>query len=248
MSKIISRFFHKSIFLGILALWGGFLWADEGENLLTAGNNAFESESYTEALADYEAAFEAGAYTEKSLYRLAFLQEQLRNYSRAIFFLKKIQQDFGGDLLEEKVVQLMQKNGSSHYLTSDFWPGYFRFFRNYGWIIWSLFLLSLAALIGRIVVSRDKIPAWASSLTGVFAPIFAVSLITLTHYIFFTPDRAVIVQDTAFYSFPSYGASFQHGKLSPGETVDIVDSEDIWVKVEAAEHAYWIPARTVERL
>ncbi|MEM7038349.1 MAG: hypothetical protein AAF570_15295 [Bacteroidota bacterium] len=247
MSKKLSSYF---IFLLLtFAVFPAALQAEGVDAQLQTANKAFDSEAYTESLTMYETLYAEGYFTEKMLYRLAFMHENLRNYPQAIYYLKKAAQEYGNTATEAKIKQMMQTQGSTRIFTKDGLSAFFfQLFRNFGVLIWILFGLTVAGIavlffwpakektMGRQIAS---ISAWSA---------FTVLGLLLYYHSFFTPDRAVITEQTAFYNFPSYAAKLNTNAFSIGETVNIVDEEDVWVLVEAGGREWWVPERTVRRL
>ena len=66
--------------------------------------------------------------------------------------------------------------------------------------------------------------------------------------VFLPAKQAVIIQPTSFYAGPGYGAHPISNAFSPGETVKITDSEDIWYEISVGSAAYWVPKFTVKVL
>lgn len=230
-------------FLPLFALAKG----DEKARLDSA-EAAFSGGNYLKALDLYEKLLDEGYYSEVSLYRMAFLNEQLQNFPAAIYCLKRISQDFGGKHLSEKIVQLMQKNGSASYLTDELWTGYYLLWHRYGWIVWLAFFLSGLALAALFVLymSREN-PAYKTALFF-SGPLFGIVAIGLLLHLFFAPQRAVILNSTAFYSAPAYSSEYRQFGLSTGETVTISSRKDIWCEIRAGEKVFWVPEFVLREL
>ena len=218
------------------------------KELLARGETDFEAGRYTAALETFSSLYEHGIYNEKMLYQLAFIHENLRQYPDAIFFLKKIRQEYGGKNLGPKVHQLMQKNGTARYLTEDPATDYLLFMSRFAWVGWILFLPLMVWLIYFFLSRNSKTPALMNYLTRFVSPIFLLVVLILGHYYFFRPQQAVLIQKTAYYDFPSYGAGADFSALSTGETVEITGSEDIWYEITAGDNVYWVPQFVLRKL
>ena len=247
MSKIYSNIFQIVFFLGVFAAFCGNLYGEnEGsKDWITTGNQHFKDEQFTDARDAYENVYAEGVYTETMLYRLAFIHENLGNFPKAIYYLKKIRQEFGGQNLDEKIVQLFRKNGTSRYMARDFWNSYLLFFNHWGWLVWGIMILSVGWLSYYYFSGKQILPSFHKHITLGTAVAFGFSFLLLLHYLFFVPERGVIIHPTSFYNFPSFGADSQLFALSPGETIEILGEEDIWIEVEAGKNKYWVPRNVI---
>lgn len=239
-----------AVFFFFLTLNFGNIQAQvvDNPNDLDRANKLFESEKYSEALPIYEQLYAEGIYTERMLYRLSYMHETLKNYPDAIFYLKKIRQEYGGAAVENKVKQLLQANGATKFYSASGWDSYIQFFADYSLLIWGLTLISALWLVFHFVTAKSGLPSWRK-LTFAIAllPFIAGStLLILRGYVL--PDRAVMVGKTAFYSFPSYAANHSATALPMGETVNITGQEDIWLEVKVGDEVYWVPEWSVRRL
>jgi hypothetical protein len=218
-----------------------FSFAGEISDKLAGADQAFDKEEFTVAMQQYEELYAEGYFTEKMLYRMAFMHENLKNYPAAIYYLKKAAQEYGNEGSDAKIKQMMQMNGSSRIFTADGWDAYFLFFNQYGTWLWIGFAVLALGLSASIFLPRRKPNSIRSvGLVGGWT-LFAILGIFFVHHLIFTPHRAVLIQETSFYTFPSYAARSMPNIFSLGETVAITDQEDIWSLVEAGGREFWVP-------
>jgi tetratricopeptide (TPR) repeat protein len=243
------------IFLGLCCVFftsGSRLMAEGGgasyETTLLSGDKAFESGQFTEAMRAYETLFSEGKFSEKMLYRMAFIHENLREYPEAIYYLKKAAQEFGEKNSDAKVRQLMQRQGSTHFFAGDSWNGYLSFFRKWGFVAYIVLGLSIAGLAAHYFLPRKKMPAWRQlGVVGCYA-LFVLMTLVLVHRNFFVPSRAVLMERTAFYEAPAFSSNYRTQAFSLGETFDITDRQDIWIEVSAGGRSCWVPNWVVKAL
>lgn len=216
--------------------------------IVSEAESFLAKKDYSAALQAFEKSFEAGYYTEKSLYQLAELHEKAGNYAMAVFYLRKVNQTFGGKLVEDKIRYLVQLAGGKSLYSSSGWDSFLRMIKRYNLAIWVIFLLLLTAIllfIFRPTLIKDSI---ARVATPAVIGLFVLASTLLFVRLFLIPDQAVLVVNTPSFDVPGYSARPNATAISPGETVDIVEESDIWVLVEAGPQRGWVPAFTLKRL
>ncbi|MFN8393489.1 MAG: hypothetical protein U0176_02305 [Bacteroidia bacterium] len=196
----------------------------------------------------YESLYDQGKFSEQMLYRLAFMHENLRSYPQAIFYLKKAAQEYGEKGTDGKIRQLMQRQGSTRFFSGDGWNDYMLFFRNWNWAFLLAFFLAMAGIAAHYLIPLKQLRGWRQlAVIGAWV-IFFVAGAALFHRSFLVPDRAVLMQDTAFYSEPGFSSNYRLGSFSLGETLEITSRSDIWVQISAAGRQWWVPNWVVREL
>jgi tetratricopeptide (TPR) repeat protein len=244
-----------AIFLLLGALFMGscasvFAQGDGGSaaSALESADNAFAAKQYTQAMPLYEEVYAQGKFSELMLYRMAFMHENLRQYPEAIFYLKKAAQEFGDKDTDAKIRQLMQRQGSTRFFTGDTWNVYLTFFRRWGWTVYAAFGIAIAGLAAHYLLRNPHKPIWRQlTMVGAWA-LLILSGLVLFHRSYLVPDRAVLMEPTAFYAEPGFSASHHFNAFSLGETLDIEDRSDIWIQVSAGGRQWWVPNWVVREL
>lgn len=247
MNKIFTAFLI--LFFGMLST-SVFSEVSDPEGTLKNADQLYESDKFTEAVELYTDLYQEGFYSEKMLYRLSFIHEKLDNYPEAVYYLRKINQEYGDDeerSIDQKVRGIIRANGGKRVFTNNEWN--FRlFFRNWGFIIYIFFGISIGWLV------FNYIRKWKKQNNGrliatVFSWLFFLTAGSLLFWrSFMVSTQAVIVDPTSFYKAPSYAAERLEGVLSLGELVTIDSREDIWCEVSAGGTAYWIPRMAIREL
>jgi tetratricopeptide (TPR) repeat protein len=215
---------------------------------LESGNKAFEAGQFTQAMALYEKVYAQGKFSEMMLYRLAFMHENLRAYPQAIYYLKKAAQEYGEHDTDAKIRQLMQRQGSTRFFSGDPWNAYLTLSRAWGWIVYLAFGLAIAALVAHYLLPNVRKPSWRQlGMVGAWGLLLAAAFM-LFHRNFMVPQRAVLLEQTAFYSEPGFSANHHLGAFSLGETLDIDDHSDIWIQISAGGQQWWVPNWVVRTL
>lgn len=242
--------FLRLLLIGLFWLSGAHLEAEisDPDGQLTEANQLFEADDFTSAQDLYLELFEEGYYSEEMLYRMAFIYEKLDNYPEAIYFLRKAAKEFGPQETEEKVRALLRSRRVARIFSGGFWDKYFAFYRSWSWLIWMVFALGVIPVIGHWLLGphypfKGRKLAFGLGLTFL---LLAGSL--LTHRIFMVPERAVIVDATSFYRYPSYGAERETDAFGLGETVFIESEEDIWYEISAGNRVFWVPYMAIRKL
>lgn len=239
---IFLNFFWASCWLA------GPVFSQGYEDKSLAADKAFSEKRFMEAMEIYDSLFEEGQYSEAMLYRMAFIHEETKNYPMAIFYLKKAAKEFGNPAIDAKVKQVMQLQGSDRFFPSSAWNTYLQFFRSWGWLLWGLFAAGILVVVLDSFVGFQKGASWRKGTVAGAWTVVVLLAVALGHRSFMVPELAVLVEPTSFYDFPSYAGKQIPKAFSPGETVSINDSEDIWVLVQAGDREYWVPKRTVKLL
>lgn len=216
------------------------------EDRLELANQTFEAKNWVESRTQYEQLFDRGFFTERMLYRLAWIHEQEQNYPYAIFYLKKAEKEFGGPpLIEDKIKQLMLLQGTSRFYSKD---PIAALRKSVGWLFLGLFVLGIGWYLFHLLYKPREAPVWRKNLNWLVHLFFAPLCLIIIWQVFFPAKEAVIVEPTSYYAGPGYGAHPVPDAFSPGETVKILNSEDIWYEVAAGSARYWVPKFTVRVL
>ena len=215
---------------------------------LRSGDSAFEAGQFTLAMEHYQKVYAQGKFSETMLYRMAYMHENLREYPQAIYYIKKAAQEYGEKSSDAKIRQLMQRQGTTRFFLGDPWNGYLTFFRAWGWVIYVVFGLTVAGLAAHYLLPNPHKPIWRQlALVGAWA-LFIVAGMALYHRSFLVPQRAVLMEPTAFYAQPGFSANYRVAAFSLGETLDIDDHQDIWIQVSAGGQQWWVPNWVVREL
>lgn len=220
----------------------------EVEPVLKKAEAAFQANKYQEALRMYEEVYATGAFTEAMLYRMASAHELRGEYGMAVYYLKKAEQEYGNELLDDKIRELMLNAGSSRTFSGSGYVTFYRFFKGWGGLFWILFGITGLLLAADLLLPRDNPPLWRQIGGGSLWFLFVALFVLHTYNVFFTPDRAVLVEPTSFYEDPGYGADSYGNVFGQGETLNILAEQDIWFQVEAGGEKWWVPKWTLKRL
>jgi hypothetical protein len=239
MSNSKAHFFTFLLILGIIApIFSQQMSSNEAHQEKLRAEVYFEQENHKKALTAYEGLYQSGYYSEKSLYRLAFLHEQEANWVQAVYFLKKIQIEYGGDelgfrlaYLEDKLASRLpvDRNGPSMIEAN--------IYRNLP-LLSGICLVLL--ILGACLLFWGR-ASWLQGfgLTGLSFALLMAGLIVFGQY--GMPERAVLTQTTAFHAQAAYASAKLNLPLEPGQSVKIEERNDIWCKVSQGSFRAWVP-------
>lgn len=219
----------------------GFIWlmacsnailAQNAGKLLIQADTLFNRKQYTESLQVYEQIIEqTGQITPGMLLRMAFIQEGLGDYTKALYYLNLYYVQVPRPSVAMKMAELAERHNLSGYQFSDIDFFFIWYDRYYTYLIAAILLISLWLLIA---VTRKKIK-------GRFVPMrhgAGLLLILLLNVgilnLRFNDTKAIIAQDSAYLmSAPSAGAKLVR-IVRKGNRLDVYgrQGQDIWLKTE----------------
>ncbi len=198
-------------------------------------------ENYESAVRRYTELYESGLQDEHTLYRLAFLHEQLQEIPESIFFLRKIQWRYGNPQANRKIYSLLEREGHS-IPEGEAIPSWILLSYHARWqLLWAV-LAGCLISAGVWFFPRWKYMTHAALIAGALSFLLGV-LMVLSWWGYM--ERAVIVLETQFYEQPSYGASSVTIRASAGSTVKLLESQDIWQRISVLGQTAWVPAFTL---
>ena len=217
----------------------------ERDSLLQLAESQFEYEQYPSAIAIYESLYEKGYFQEQMLYRLAYMHEQLGQFPQSIFYLRKLQWEVGGDHINEKVIQLMDKVSRERLSTGEGWTGYRLFLKRNQRLL--IFLTGICILLSTVFLFIKK-SSWSNSLaTGLATLALLIAGLMIEQQIRIQP-KAVVMQPTLFYELPAYAATPKSLPIGPGATVTIKAEQDIWCHISMGQFESWVPTSVIRKL
>ena len=245
MSNTIRIFFVLFLTFFSVSITRAQLTEERKDSLTSQANFFFKYDQLPKATLLYEEVLNQGFFHEQMLYRLAYMHEQMEAYPQSNFYLRKIQWEYGAENIEGKVLQLIRKMTRERVSLGTPWSESqltARYYETYliGGIVTATLLLVLMLFVARAQLSR----AIGIALT---ATILICTGLLLANY-YQTPPKGVIVESTPFYDLPGYGAESKVYPIYPGALVDVLDKQDIWVKVSMGKFTGWIPAFTLRKV
>ncbi|MEO0900222.1 MAG: hypothetical protein AAFY71_27670 [Bacteroidota bacterium] len=245
MSNKTKAFFTFFLLLTAFIPSFAYLSSAQVDSLNERANFLFLYDQYQEGISSYETLFSEGYWTEQSLYRLAFMHEQTENFPRSIFYLRKIQWEFGGEQIDNKIVQLLQKSKAERQPLGNTWSATQRIIHhNQGTIALTILVVSILLILYVFLIKGRLAQAIGIMATSAM---LLVCLLTIANHSF-VPAKAVLVESTYFYEAPGYAAKTLSLPLGPGTLVDLVAEQDIWICIRTGRFEAWVPTFMIEKI
>lgn len=207
-------------------------------------NLLFDKHLYSEAKKHYDTLYKRNFFSEKMLYRLAYIAEREGNYPEVVYYLRKVQQKYGGEQLNERIAIALENTGSGGIVFGNNNSFYDAVMRNTTILLGIILFLTLFSLylVFRI---RNK----SARFIGVSILILCIlPEVVLVQAHFLQKPQAIIMRESAFYESSSFAAVAQPTVYAPGTSCQIVDKQDIWYKIEVNQKSYWLPSFVLRML
>ncbi|MCI4666901.1 MAG: hypothetical protein MRZ79_01980 [Bacteroidia bacterium] len=245
MSNILRPFFCLLGFFIIPFLAFAKLSSAQADSITQRAEYLFRYEKFDEGISSYEILFEEDIWTEETLYRLAFMHEQEGNFSKAIFFLRKIQWEYGGNKIDSKIAQLLQKFRQERQPLGNMWTLAQQIVHRYLGTISIILLLSSITVTSLTILIRKRIARAIGLMLSTALLLFC--LLTLANHSL-VPKKAVIINDSSFFAGPGYASEVIHLPIGPGTMVDIKDQKDIWTQIQTTRFVAWVPTFILKKI
>ena len=214
------------------------------DSLLLEADTYFQYDRFAPATEIYENLYQQGYYQEEMLYRLAFMQEQARNFPASIYYLRKVQWEIGGENLEEKIQQLMISASKERLSAGEGWSNYRLFVQHYYTEISLGLGICLILTLVFIFIPRT----WTLRFAIFFACLGLVFGGVLLEQRWAHDSKAVISNSSRYYESPSFAAKHYALPIGPGATVRILEVQDIWARVRMAQFEAWVPLFAIRQI
>lgn len=235
MQSLILKNIHLSVLLVLLSLQTTH--AQVNKSSMAQADTFFVQKKYTEALQYYDSVFtKTGKYSPAMLLKMAFIEEGVGNYTKALFYLNL----YYNQRPNEQVIRKMDELASAHQLNGyqyDDMNFILIYYERYFLYI-ALALIALGSYIFAIIITKR--------LRRQYIPIrhgFGFMVYLAGSFVFLNlsgnENKAIIHRNNVYLmSAPSAGAKLL-GVVQKGHRVKVLDKKDIWIEIEwEKEHAF----------
>ncbi|WP_421872212.1 SH3 domain-containing protein [Marinoscillum sp.] len=239
MNHFFSRIIFSLIFTGLFTFGAHAQTAE-----LSTADSLFSNQKYTEAFEIYENIFQQKMASSAMLTRMAFIQEGLGNYGEALYYLNLyyLRSSDKGALV--KMREIAEEHGLSGYEYSDF-----KFFENFIRKYQHLITLCLIAFsIFLLGYSFRKTKKDERPMISVALQALTLILILVVNNEMFLKQSGIIQKDQSLLmSGPSAGAEPLR-TIGLGNKVVILESDELWTKIEWDGEMAYIRNKNLRRL
>jgi hypothetical protein len=209
--------------------------AQQPADILRKADSLFAKSKHTQAFQNYESLFKQNYFSPAMLLKMAYICESKNKFPQAQFYLSlyfKTTNDFS---VLEKQQSLADKHNLAGYQLSDsarlLWMvnSYGRYF--------SFLVLMLALVLFLVQVGLYK---KRKSLVFPVMLIFLVGSSLVLNYLTKPTEQGIIIASKTFAMDGPSGAANVVTQVTPGSKVEVLDRNDIWVKVSLNDKFFYV--------
>ena len=235
----------RFIFFVFFCFFCIFLLKSQPEKWEKEANLLYDKQLYSEAKKKYSTLYQQNIYSEKILYRLAYLCEREGSYAEAVYYLRKVQQQYGGEGLNDRIGKALENTGSGGMILENEHNFHHSLLRNTPILLGIVAVLTLFSLYLIVRLKKNKIARFLGISVLLLCILPEMGLIQAY---FFQAQEAIIMKETAFYEAPSFAAACRPALYAPGTSCEILEKQDMWNKVALNDKEYWVPAFVLRTL
>lgn len=206
--------------------------------LLKKAAQLYDNEEFAEAKNIYDSLYKTGEYDKKILEKLVDISEKNNQQAEAIYFLRKIAQEYGGVDTEKRINSLIETLDYRHGVTvveNNFFSFWLK--RNRIFFFGLIFLSFVAGVYCLRITKRQELKRFAYLLF----PFAGFLVLGMLYAHFGIGKQAILIHSSGFYQQPAYAAAYQAEIFAPGSVLEIKEEADIWYKISVNGREFWIP-------
>jgi hypothetical protein len=217
-----------------------------GQDETTVADSLFRLKKYTESFELYKSTLiDQRKSSPSMLLKMAFIKEGLGGYSDALYYLNLYYLETADRKVLSKMDELAKKHDLVGYSFSDYEFIQTIFYKNYFYVVVSLFVLSLLlfAFVFHLKIRKHTSPLIPSTFMLVALAILFYVLNFSRNY-----NKAIINQsNTYLMSGPSAGAEVLK-IVSKGNRLSTLGEQDVWTQVEYQNQTGYIKTDKLRKI
>ena len=228
----MQNYLSKIIILFLIGLFGltQEAYTQPANGRLQVADSLFSKHQYTQSFDYYQQILHQDQfYSPQMLLKMAFIQEGLRNYTQALYFLHLYHAKYPSRAALRKIEELARAHKLSGYVYSDLDFFETQFHKHY---LKLLELMLMAAVIALTVMAINK--RKNKPIPGLFKVVFGVYMLFIFYFLNFLDfgKEGIIRQNQVpVMSAPSAGSQWI-STTGAGHKVSITSEQDIWYQVK----------------
>lgn len=243
IQNIVYKFLALYLFLPLFSFFNPVV--AQSTVRLQQGDSLYAQQKFIQAYDLYEEVLEEGKASPGMLLRMAYIQESLNNTTQTLYLLNQYYQLTAKRDALQKMEELAREHELRGYEYSDM-----DFIRNQLYQNRQLIALGLLLLAGVLFLwmlyerfREHQKPVWQ----GIILVVLLAGLASFVNFPL-SQQRAIVVQDhVPLMSGPSAGASVVE-MINKGHRLQILDRQDVWVKVKWGEKAFFVKETAVMKI
>lgn len=213
---------------------------------LRIADSLFAAERFTQSFEIYREIFATGRkYSPAMLLRMAFIEEGLGNYDRALYYLDLHYRRTYNTLTLKKMEELARQHNLYGYAYSDtqfFLTLYNKYRRQVYFIVLSALFFMLSALFWYRRTRHSR------PVGGIIVfTLLSGLLVYLNNTAGQIPQAIIREPKTPLMNGPSAGAGLIE-IAGRGHRIDVLDKADVWVKIRWQDGVAWVRENNIEMI
>ncbi|MFT6854661.1 MAG: hypothetical protein ACJA0X_000627 [Cyclobacteriaceae bacterium] len=206
------------------------------QEIKITADSLFENQKFTEAFDLYDSLYGSGETSQAMLLKMAYIKEGLGDYTNSLIYLNKYYELTSSRKTFDKMTEVAEENDLSGYEYSDN-----RLFgsliSNYKQTIIFSLLVLLVLTIATVIYKKRK----GKKSFGALATQVAITIILLfiTNQFLLSEEAVIIKDQTIVMTGPSAGSEPLF-VLERGHKVEVLEKNNIWVKIKWEDMEAWV--------
>ena len=205
------------------------------KTILEEADSLFENKDYQNAKILYDSLFfNYEFYNKNVLIKLSFIEDELGNYEKSIFFLKILNQSINDEKIENILNEIITENKLETHKNSDSKEFILLFSKYKLDLVSILFSILIIIFIINIYSVIKKI-----DLKFIYPFIITALIILLILNVDFNKEGIIRNDNVFIMNEPSSGSDV-HSVIDKGERVDIIGEGELWYEIEFRDQIKFI--------
>lgn len=212
---------------------------------LNLADSLFTKQKYAEAYLFYDTLLtQKHHYSNQMLLKMAFIQENLNDYPKAMYLLTKHYKSSTSDKTERKIMELAKRN---EYIGYDFNEFEYLMILYKRYFIYVLAGLLLLCVLTSFNIIRSKMRQESLTYKPLIFGVLLFAVFYIINYVTIYRHGIITNQHTYLMSAPSAGSPVE-AIVGSGHRLKIQSESDIWYKVTWKDKTAYINKSNVEVL
>lgn len=196
---------------------------------LEVADSLFNNKRYTQSYPLYQDVYRSGKATSAMLLKMAFSEEAQDNLGNALYYLHDYYRFTSDERAVEKMAELAQVNALEGYEWTEY-QKFQKLIEDNRYLIYLVLVLLAGVILFMMFRKYQKHQERSSSLLISLVLVFLVAAYALN----FTSEKSkgIIMKNDAFIMSGPSAASTLVEVVRQGHKVEIIDKQDIWVKIK----------------